>query len=63
MKIIIKRNEQQPEITMDMSTVQYPYAIRETLILAMELNGYTKETINEVFGMISVDCKKEGGEQ
>lgn len=61
MKIIIKRNEQQPEITIDMSTVHYPYAIRETLILAMELDGYIKETINEVFGMIPVDCKQEGG--
>jgi len=52
MKIIIKRNEQTPEHTIDLQTCTYPYAIRDAIELALELDGYSKETISEVFGIM-----------
>ena len=51
MKIIIKRDSQKPIVTIDTKTCHYPYAIRDAIELALELDGYTKETINEVFGI------------
>jgi hypothetical protein len=54
MKIIIERNQsenQSPIVTIDTKTCHYPYAIRDAMKLALELDGYTKETINEVFGI------------
>jgi len=54
MKIIIERNQserQTPIVTIDTKTCDYPYAIRDAMKLALELDGYTKETINEVFGI------------
>ena len=54
MKIIIERNQsesQTPIVTIDTKTCYYPYAIRNALKLALEIDGYTKETINEVFGI------------
>ena len=54
MKIIIDRNQserQTPIVTIDTKTCHYPYAIRDAIKLALELDGYTKETINEVFGI------------
>ena len=54
MKIIIERNQsetQTPIVTIDTKTCHYPYAIRDAIELALELDGYTKETINEVFGI------------
>ena len=53
MKIIIERDQserQSPIVTIDTKTCHYPYAIRDAIKLALELDGYTKETINEVFG-------------
>ncbi|MCK9319403.1 hypothetical protein [Methanoculleus sp.] len=54
MKIIIDRNSlserQSAVVTVDTKHCHYPYAIREAIELAMELDGYTKETIDEVFG-------------
>jgi hypothetical protein len=54
MKIIINRNSlserQSAIVTVDTKHCHYPYAIRESIELAMELDGYTKETIDEVFG-------------
>lgn len=50
-KIIIKRNEQQVEHTIDMTDCDYPYAIREALELALQLEGYSEEVIKEVFEM------------
>lgn len=52
MKIIIERNQsesQTPIVTIDTKTCHYPYAIRDAIELALELDGYSKETINEVF--------------
>ena len=56
MKIIVERNNdgsQTPIVTIDTKTCYYPYAIRNALQLALQLDGYTKETIDEVFGIIS----------
>lgn len=52
MKIIVKNNSserQSPEVTIDTSTCHYPYAIREALQLALELDGYDEKTIKDVF--------------
>ena len=59
MKIIVKRNEQQPEITIDLSTVQYPYAIRESLELALRLHGYSESTIKNTLSFYSIDVQSE----
>jgi len=56
MKIIIERNQserQTPIVTIDTKNCYRPYAIRDAMKLALELDGYTKETINEVFGIYS----------
>jgi len=66
MKIIVKNTNserQSPEVTIDTSTCHYPYAIREALQLALELDGYDKETINEVFNQTPVVCKQDLGGQ
>lgn len=52
MKIIIKRNEQTAKHIIDTKNCHYPYAIRNAIELALELDGYTKETIKEVFGIM-----------
>ena len=52
MKIIIKRDEQTAKHTIDTKNCHYPYAIRNAIELALELDGYTKETIREVFGIM-----------
>ncbi len=63
MKIIIERNQserQTPIVTIDTKTCHYPYAIRKAIKLALEIDGYTKETINEVFNtMPEVVCKEK----
>lgn len=54
MKIIVKNinsERQSPEVTIDTSTCHYPYAIREALQLALELDGYDKGTIKNVFNL------------
>ena len=51
MKIIIKRNSQRPIVTIDTKNCYHPYAIRDAMKLALELDGHSKETINEVFGI------------
>ena len=52
MKIIVERNNderQYPIVTIDTKTCHSPYAIRDALMLALELDGYPLSTINEVF--------------
>ena len=49
MKIVVRRNEQQPEITIDFKDVHYPYAIRDAIKLALQIEGFTEQTISEVF--------------
>ena len=55
MKIIIERNQSERQtaiVTIDTRTCNYPYAIREAIELALEIDGYSKEAINEVFGLM-----------
>jgi hypothetical protein len=63
MKIIIDNrdfdNTQRPLVTIDTHTCTYPYAIRDAIKLALELDGYSKETINEVLGITQVVCCEE----
>lgn len=61
MKIIVKNTNserQSPEVTIDTSTCHYTYNIREALQLALELDGYDKETIKNVFNL-QEDVKTE----
>lgn len=51
MKIVVKRNEQTPEITIDLKDVHYAYAIRDALMLALEIDGFTQGNINDVFNL------------
>lgn len=39
----------------------FPYSIRNTIELALKLDGYTKETIDEVFGRthIKIDLEQK----
>ena len=54
------KESQTPIVTIDTKTCHYPYAIRNAIELALEIDGYTKETINEVFGIMpDVECKAE----
>jgi len=63
MKITVERNNderQTPIVTIDTKTCHYPYSIRQALILALELDGYTKETIDEVFNQqMYVKCESK----
>ena len=59
MIITIERNSkerQTPIVTIDTKTCHYPYAIRNALELALELDGYSKETIREVFRIMPDVC-------
>ena len=67
MKIIIDRNSisarQTAVVTVDTKHCLYPYAIREAIELALELDGYTKETIDDVFGRrMAKTCVKSNDE-
>lgn len=62
MKIIVKRNEQQAEVTFDLKDVIYSYAIREAIQTALKIEGFTQDCINEVFNLNQdedVKCKSE----
>ena len=52
LKIIVRRNEQTPEITIDLKDVHHPYAIRDAIKLALEIEGFTEQTISEVFNQM-----------
>jgi len=61
MKLIIERNQnerQSANVTIDTKGLIYPYAIREALELALELDGHTKQDIAEVFNQ-GMDAKCE----
>ena len=66
MKIEINRTNsetQRPVVVIDTKTCNYPYAIRDAIELALELDGYSKETIQEVFGrMPDAVCVKESND-
>lgn len=62
MKIIVdkKGESQSPKIIINTEGCNYPYAIINALKLALELDGYTEQTINEVFGRnMDVVCKNQ----
>lgn len=63
MKIIIEKDNQEsqtPIVQIDTKTCHYPYAIRNALELALQLDGYTESTINEVFNRYNdVKCCSE----
>lgn len=54
MKIIINRKleNETPKVTIDTKDCHYPYAIKDALEMALKLDGYSQETINEVFGIM-----------
>jgi hypothetical protein len=61
MKITIDRTNEErqtPIVTIDTKSCKYPNAIREALELALKLDGYTDNTIDEVFER-NQDSKKE----
>ena len=61
MKIIVERNQderQTPVVTIDLKNCYYPYAIRNAIELALELDGYDASTIKEVFNQMP-DAKCE----
>ncbi len=62
MIITVKKNDQTAGVTIDTEDCRYPYAIKDAFKLALELDGYTKETINEVFGIMD-DVKCVSSEQ
>jgi len=65
MKIIIDRNtpdsRQSAVVEIDMKHCYYPYAIRESIELALKLDGYSEDTIDEVFCRQKVDVTQEKG--
>jgi hypothetical protein len=63
MKIIINNNHNSDSresaiVEINTKHCNYPYSIRESLELALKLDGYTQETINKVFNQENEDAKK-----
>jgi hypothetical protein len=55
MKIIIERTNDERQsaiVTIDTKDCTYPYAIRETLELALKLDGHTQSVIDAVFNQV-----------
>lgn len=62
MKIIIDRSNEERQsaiTTIDTKTCHYPYAIRESIELALRLDGYPEQAIDEVFGIQKDVCVKK----
>jgi hypothetical protein len=59
MKIVIKRAEQNPTVTIDLKGVHYPYAVRNAIQLALEVDGFTEDDIAEIFNrsLDKVSCE------
>ena len=55
MKIIIKTKERRPKVTIDLKDAYNPYVIRDSIRLALEIDGFTKETIAEIFNELPVN--------
>ena len=62
MKIIVKRNEAQPEVTIDLKGVHYVYAIRDAIKLALQIDGFGENTILQVFNQTPIDNESESDE-
>ena len=65
MKIIIDRNtpdsRQSAVVEIDTKYCHYPYAIRESIELALKLDGYDERTIDEVFCRQRAEVEQEKG--
>lgn len=63
MKITIDRNtpdsKQFAVVEIDTKHCYYPYAIREAIELALQLDGYSEETIDDVFCRQRADAKQK----
>ena len=61
MKIIIDRNSTESRqfaiVEIDTKECYYPYAIRDAFTLALDLDGFSKETIDEVFNRMPLEEK------
>jgi hypothetical protein len=60
-KIIIENENleyEKPIVTIDTKTCHYPYAVRNAFKLALEIEGYSISTINEIFNQMP-DVTKE----
>ena len=63
MKLLIDKNSENhsAKVTIDTTDCHYPYAIRDAIRLALKLDGYTEETIDEIFGIMpDTDCDESG---
>ena len=63
MKIIINNNNNSDSresaiVEINTKHCHYPYSIRESLELALKLDGYSQETISKVFNQENEDAKK-----
>lgn len=65
MKIIIDRNtpdsRQSAVVEIDTKYCHYPYAIRESIELALKLDGHDERTIDEIFYKQRADVTQEKG--
>ena len=54
MKIIINRKgeSQTPKVTINTKDCHYPYAIRDAIETALELDGHDEDSIKEIFGIM-----------
>lgn len=63
MIITIDRNNEErqcPIITLDTKKCYYEYAIRDCLIMALELDGHSKQDIDRIFNLQrDLVCKQE----
>ena len=58
MKIVIKRNENHPKVTIELNDFHYAYQIRNAIELALKIEGIEERTILEVFNHYE-DVKQE----
>lgn len=61
MKIIIKKDEQQPKIKIDLDGVIFEYAVRDTLKTALKLDGFPDKFIADVFNEVKPLTKVDVG--
>ena len=59
MKIVIKRDDQSPEVIIDLKGVNYAYSIKRALKLALSIDGFVDDIINEIFNDVPVECKTD----
>lgn len=62
MKIMVKRNEQSPDVTIDTKDLVSPSHFTHALATALELEGWTPSFVNEVFNYAFEPVKLESDE-